>query len=241
MADRYSSALGARRSVSTHCVLGQRIDGSSLNSAYFTDDVVVAGNFFVVGTKNFRIDHPLDPTNKYLYHAAIESSEVLNQYSGNVVLDESGEGQVEFPAWFVAINEDFRYQLTAIGAPGPNLYVSEEIKDNSFTVAGGRPGMKVSWQVTARRNDAYMRAHPYVVEQDKPEPERGYYTDPELYGAPKEQGIRWAGQNREQEAVRIQESKQPGADLIGITGNKGQQSRPAFPQTPGRDRHSTKR
>lgn len=54
--------------------------------------------------------------------------------------------------------------------------------------------MKVSWQVTARRNDAYMKAHPYVVEQDKPEGERGYYTEPELYGAPKEQGIRWPRQ-----------------------------------------------
>ena len=159
-------------------------------SAYFTNDVTIGGNFFVSGTKNFRIDHPLDPTNKYLDHAAIESSEVLNQYSGNVVLDDKGEGRVEFPDWFAAINEDFRYQLTAIGAPGPNLYVSEEIKDNSFTIAGGRPAMKVSWQVTARRNDAYMKAHPYVVEQDKPEFERGYYTLPELYGAPKEQGIR---------------------------------------------------
>jgi len=197
------------------------------------------GDFWASGTKNFRIDHPLDPTNKYLLHAAIESSEVLNQYSGNVVLDGEGKGRVEFPDWFAAINEDFRYQLTAIGAPGPNLYIAEEMQGNTFTIAGGRPGMKVSWQVTARRNDPYMRAHPYVVEQDKPERERGYYTDPELYGAPKEQGIRWADQNREPEAVRIQESKQPGADFVGITGSKGQESRPAFPKTPGRGRHST--
>jgi hypothetical protein len=35
---------------------------------------------------------------------------------------------------------------------------------------------------------------PYVIEQDKPEGERGYYTNPELYGAPKEQGIRWPRQ-----------------------------------------------
>jgi hypothetical protein len=158
-------------------------------SAAFSNDVDVYGNFFAAGTKNFRIDHPLDPANKYLLHAAIESSEVLNQYSGNVVLDDKGEGRVEFPDWFAAINVDFRYQLTAIGAPGPNLYIAEEITDKSFTIAGGKAGMKVSWQVTARRNDAYMKAHPYVVEQEKPERERGYYTDPSLYGAPKEQGI----------------------------------------------------
>ena len=168
----------------------------------FTDveaDLAVIGNLTVLGNKNFRIDHPLDPKNKYLQHAAIESSEVLNQYSGNVVLDDNGEGRVEFPTWFAAINEDFRYQLTAIGAPGPSLYVSEEMKDNSFTIAGGRSGMKVSWQVTARRNDAYMKAHPYVVEQDKPEFERGYYTLPELYGAPKEEGIRYAQEQRSKE------------------------------------------
>jgi hypothetical protein len=66
------------------------------------------------------------------------------------------------------------------------------IDRGSFTIAGGKPGMKVSWQVTARRNDAYMKAHRYMAEQDKPGRERGYYTDSELYGAPKEQGIRWA-------------------------------------------------
>ncbi|HWY55258.1 MAG TPA: hypothetical protein VNZ03_12390 [Terriglobales bacterium] len=208
-------------------------------SAEFSNDVTVYGNFYAVGTKNFRIDHPLDPTNKYLNHAAIESSEVLNQYSGNAVLDGEGKGRVEFPAWFAAINDDFRYQLTAIGAPGPNLYVAEEIQGNSFTIAGGRPGMKVSWQVTARRNDAYMKAHPYVVEQDKPERERGYYIDPELYGAPKEQGLQWARQiDNKPETPTIEPHD---ADFFGITGSKGQESRPALPKTPGRNERSTNR
>lgn len=163
-------------------------------SAQFTNDVSVYGNFFAAGTKNFRIDHPLDPTNKYLNHSVIESSEVLNQYSGNAVLDARGEARVELPAWFEAINTDFRYQLTAIGAPGPNLYVAEEVRDNAFKIGGGAPGTKVSWQVTARRNDPYMRAHPYVVEQDKPEKLRGRYTDPSLYGMPKEQATSPGGE-----------------------------------------------
>jgi hypothetical protein len=143
-------------------------------SAYFDNDVIIGGNLRVFGTKNFRMDHPLDPANKYLDHAAIESSEVLNQYSGNVVLDGNGEGQVEFPEWFPAINVDFRYQLTAVGAPAPGLYVAKEIVDRSFTISGGKPGLKVSWQVTARRNDAYMKAHPFVVETEKPASERGH-------------------------------------------------------------------
>ena len=69
------------------------------------------------------------------------------------------------------------------------------MKNNSFAIAGGKPGMRVSWQVTARRNDAYMKAHPFVVESDKPTGERGYYSDPALYGAPEEQGIQWAHQS----------------------------------------------
>jgi len=98
--------------------------------------------------------------------------------------------------------------------------------------------MKVSWQVTARRNDAYMKAHPYVVEQDKPEHERGYYIDPELYGAPKQQGLQWARQiDNKPETPTIEPH---GADFFGITGGKGQESRPALSKTP-RDRHLTNR
>jgi hypothetical protein len=173
--------------------VGALSDGlGGFTSAYFSNDVTIIGNLQTAGSKNFRIDHPLDPTNKYLIHAAIESSEVLNQYSGNLVLDGKGEGLVEFPKWFAVINEDFRYQLTAIGAPGPNLHIATEMEAGGFTIAGGAPGMKVSWQVTARRNDAYMKAHPFAVEKDKPERERGYYTDPALYGAPKEMGVLYA-------------------------------------------------
>ena len=164
-------------------------------SALFSDDVEILGNLRVEGSKDFSIDHPLDPLNKTLDHAAIESSEVLNQYSGNVTLDDKGEATVTFPDWFAGINTDFRYQLTAIGAPGPNLFIAKEIEGNSFTIAGGKPGSKVSWQVTAKRNDAYMQAHPFQVERMKPEKMRGHYTHPEPY-APKSEsaGAPHAGQ-----------------------------------------------
>ena len=90
-------------------------------------ELFVAGNLLVGGNKNFRIDDPLDPANKYLFHAAIESSEVLNLYSGNIVLDASGEAIIQLPAWFEVVNKDFRYQLTSIGAPGRDLYIAEEV------------------------------------------------------------------------------------------------------------------
>jgi hypothetical protein len=158
----------------------------------FTGDVSVTGNLTVSGTKSFKIDHPLDPANRYLYHASVESSEVLNLYSGNVVLDGAGEAQVQLPQWLESVNKDFRYQLTAIGGAAPNLHIAEEIQNHSFRIAGGTAGMKVSWQVTGVRDDAWEKAHPMVVELQKPAVERGYYLSPELFGAPPQKGIQWA-------------------------------------------------
>lgn len=145
------------------------------------------GNTWVAGTfyKNagaFRIDHPLDPANKYLNHSFVESPDMKNIYDGVTTLDASGAAVVELPAWFEALNQDFRYQLTAIGAPGPNLYIAQEIKDNRFTIAGGAPGMKVSWQVTGIRHDPYAEANRIPVEQAKTAEERGSYIYPAGYG-----------------------------------------------------------
>jgi hypothetical protein len=148
-----------------------------------TGSVSITGTLSATGTKNFRIDHPLDPGNKYLTHAAIESSEVLNLYSGNATLDDSGAVVVQLPDWFEAINKDFRYQLTPIGAPARDLYVAEEISGGHFKIAGGKAGGKVSWQVTGVRNDAWEKAYPMVVETDKGA-DRGHYLTPELYGLP---------------------------------------------------------
>jgi hypothetical protein len=138
-------------------------------AGYFNGRVQVNGDFQVSGgTKNFVIEHPLEP-GRLLVHAAVESSEVLNTYSGNVFLDRSGAAEVELPAWFEAINADVRYQLTAVGAPAPALHVAEEVAGNRFRIAGGPPGLKVSWELTAVRSDDFMRAHPFEAERDAPE------------------------------------------------------------------------
>lgn len=148
----------------------------------------IVGNLNVTGTLSkgggsFKIDHPLDPANKYLSHSFVESPDMMNIYNGLVVLDAHGKATVQMPDWFESLNSDFRYQLTAIGAPGPNLFVAEEINGNRFRIAGGKPGMKVSWQVTGIRQDAWANAHRIPVEEDKPNNERGYYLHPDLYGA----------------------------------------------------------
>src|SRR4029077_7142198 len=48
-----------------------------------TGDVRIAGRL-TAGVKTFRIDHPLDPGNKYLSHSSVESQDVMNIYNGNI-------------------------------------------------------------------------------------------------------------------------------------------------------------
>jgi hypothetical protein len=141
------------------------------------------------GKDEFRIDHPLDPANKYLSHCVVEPADMKNIYDGVVVLDAAGEAVVELPEWFEALNDNFRYQLTAIGAPGPRLHVAGKIAGNCFKIAGGEDGMEVSWQVTGIRRDAYANAHRTVVEEEKGEAERGGYLHPELFSQPASAGV----------------------------------------------------
>jgi hypothetical protein len=134
------------------------------------------------GTKDFKIDHPLDPANKYLYHTSVESPDMLNIYNGNVTTDANGSATVELPNYFEALNRDFRYQLTVIGQFAQAI-VAEKISHNHFTIRTSQPSVEVSWQVTGIRQDAWANAHRTSAEQDKPAEERGTYLYPELYSA----------------------------------------------------------
>lgn len=96
---------------------------------------------------------------------------------------------MELPDWFEVLNREFRYQLTPIGGPGPNLYIAETIQNNRFKIAGGEPGLEVSWQVTGIRHDPYAEANQVRVEVDKPDDERGTYLYPQGYGQPETMGL----------------------------------------------------
>ncbi len=167
---------------------GLYANGAGGTAAYFSGNVTVTGNLSK-GSGSFKIDHPLDPENKYLYHSFVESPDMMNVYNGNVTLDENGEAVVELPDWFEALNRDFRYQLTPLGAPGPNLYIAEEVSGNRFRIAGGTPELRVSWQITGIRKDPYANAHRVPVEEMKPEGERGKYLHPDVYGQPLSKAI----------------------------------------------------
>jgi len=163
------------------------------------------GRFAATGTKNFQIDHPLDPENKYLNHYCEEGPEPLNVYRGTVLLDERGQATIELPAYFSEINKDPSYTLTAVGASMPALFVSREIADNRFTISGGVPNGKVCWRVEAARNDRFVRAYGAPVEQDKSPEARGKYLQPALYDQPAEKGqfyrpLPWHGASKDERA-----------------------------------------
>jgi trimeric autotransporter adhesin len=156
----------------------------------FSGDVTITGNLSKSGG-SFKIDHPLDPANKYLYHSFVESPDMKNIYDGVATLDSNGEAVIKMPEWFGVLNRDFRYQLTCIGAFAP-VFVAEELAGNQFKIGGGSAGMRVSWQVTGIRQDAWANAHRIPVEELKSQAERGYYLRPELYGAEPEKQVEWA-------------------------------------------------
>ena len=90
---------------------------------------------------------------------------------------------------------------------GPSSYALEEvyldellaqtIRDCSVEIEarGGRidlssqPGVKVSWQVTGIRQDAWANANRIPVEEVKPQAEQGKYLHPEVFGKPASQGV----------------------------------------------------
>src|SRR4051794_29114364 len=172
---------------------------------------VFNGNVNVHGTLSkgggsFKIDDPIDPANKYLYHSFVESPDMKNIYDGNVTLDSNGEAIVTMPTWFEALNMEFRYQLTAIGAPGPNLYIAQKISGNHFTIGGGSPGSEVSWQVTGIRHDPFANAHRIPVEENKATSDKGKYLYPTEQGKPESQGI---GYEQSQQLTRAATEPQP--------------------------------
>lgn len=108
-----------------------------------------------------------------------------NIYDGIVITDDSGVADVTLPDWFMALNKDFRYQLTVIGVFAQAI-IDQEIADGHFRIRTNQPLVKVSWQVTGIRQDAYAVAHPIVVEEKKPANEKGTYLYPQLFGQPAE-------------------------------------------------------
>ncbi len=176
----YSGATGIGQGAGSIGVLGHNTTATGMAAVF------AHGDMTAIGVKPFTIDHPTDPENKMLKHFSIESDEVLNVYRGTTVFDVNGEADVNLPDYFASINVNYSYQLTAVGAAMPNLYVAEEVSGNTFKVAGGITGKKVSWTVFANRNDAYVKANPERIkpEVNKTGDLKGKYLDHKSWSQP---------------------------------------------------------
>jgi hypothetical protein len=177
--------------VATLALLGSRIwdggDGwlqvqSGGGRTFLRGEVTVQGRLHKPGG-GFRIDHPLDPEQKYLSHSFVESPDMVDLYTGVAVTDEDGVARVVLPGYFEALNRDHRFQLTTIGQLALAT-VQEEVRDNAFTIRTDRPGVTVCWQVTGVRQDPWAEVNRIRAEEDKPAPERGSLLHPELYDRP---------------------------------------------------------
>ena len=175
-------------------VYGTASGGTTNWAGYFAGNANVAGTLSK-GAGAFRIDHPLDPENKFLYHSFVESPDMLNLYNGNVVTDERGYAKVEMPEWFEALNQEFRYQLTVIDENDSDEFVLAKvvrpIEGNRFTIRTSAPFVQVSWQVTGIRHDPYAVAHRIPIEEYKPLEHRGKYVHPDVYTRDATAGIDW--------------------------------------------------
>jgi len=165
----------------------------ALGNGSFSGNLNVTGKL-TKGSGSFKIDHPLDPANKYLSHSFVESPDMMNVYNGNITTDKHGFATVNLPDYFEALNGDFRYQLTVIGQFAQAI-VAKKISANRLVIRTNKPKVEVSWQVTGVRHDAYANRYRIPVEEDKALSEQGYYLHPEVFGQPESKNISTAGKS----------------------------------------------
>ncbi|MCX5357754.1 hypothetical protein OG864_03310 [Streptomyces sp. NBC_00124] len=152
---------------------------SGATAGQFQGDVRITGSLSK-GGGGFRIDHPLDPGNKYLSHSFVESPEMLNVYRGTVTTDDDGEATVELPSYVQVLNADVSYHLTVVGDVGA-ASVTEPLRDNRFSLRTDRRGADVCWLLLGVRQDSWAQTHRIQVEEDKPDDVRGRYLHPHLF------------------------------------------------------------
>jgi trimeric autotransporter adhesin len=157
-------------------------------SLYGNGDIFITGNL-AKASGTFKIDHPQDPANKYLIHSFVESPDMMNVYNGSIVTDADGNATVQLPDYFLSLNKEFRYQLTAIGTFAQAIILEEVNTSNEFKVKTDKPNVKISWQVTGIRQDAFANANRIKDVVEKTGEEKGKYMHPELFNQPAEKGI----------------------------------------------------
>ena len=166
-------------------------DLTSTGNGTYIGNVSISGSL-AKGGGSFKIDHPIDPANKYLYHSFVESPDMMNIYNGNVVTDADGYATITMPEWFSPLNRDFRYQVSVIDENAPDMHfvrVSKKLIGNTFVIKSVPGNLEISWQVTGIRQDVWAEKNRIPVEVEKPAAEKGLYLHPEAFGLSAKQGL----------------------------------------------------
>jgi hypothetical protein len=215
-------------------VYGRTVHG--VGYAGYFDGPTEATAAFSAANGTSKIDHPLDPENRVLRHAFVESPEMKTVYDGNVTTDARGYATVALPSYFEALNREFRYQLTVIGPTFAQAIVTEEVRGNRFVIRTSEPNVRVSWQVTGIRQDAWANENRVIVEEEKPAAQRGRYLQPSAFGLSRERGVNY---NAEEEAARARTSEERiriEEERARMREARSWRAAPAPPQSPRRER-----
>ena len=160
---------------------GVGVWGKATNAAgyggYFEGKTHVQG-VFTATTKTFKIDHPLDPENKFLYHNSIESPEMRTVYYGRATTF-NGVVSIDLPEWWTALNgadkTEYNYLLTPIGK-WAKLFISKEIENNQFEVSSLDGDCTFSWTISAIRHDDFAESNRVQIEEEKTQEEKDRYS-----------------------------------------------------------------
>lgn len=148
--------------------------GANQWAGYFHGKLHSTGNF-TASSKNFIIDHPLNPTGKDLVHGNVESSEYLLLYRLTVVLN-SGEAWVDLDEAFGLTHETLSLLATDLkvySAYGPGGAPVDAQIESAAGVSGGErytltvTGLldgAVNLIIAGRRQDPYIALDPWVDE-----------------------------------------------------------------------------
>ena len=83
---------------------------------------------------------------------------MMNVYNGNVTLDSKGEATVELPDYFGALNRDYRYQLTPIGASRAGPHCQRRSRTTGSPSPSDRPASR--FLASHRHSPGRLRQRP---------------------------------------------------------------------------------
>lgn len=137
------------RSVDIYAETSINNDLNVYGRLYITGDVLVGGDFMVIGNKNRIVktdNHGMIKLN------AVESAECYFTDEGQISLDDHGRASINFdPIWLETVNTNkpYRVQLTPYCEVCP--WIVEEYPDHC--VIAGKPNTKVNWHISALQKD----------------------------------------------------------------------------------------